>query len=194
MGETDALDESGSGAEPQVAAPLSPQGGITEAVSEALRITQERYGDGKTLSMLTSRTKGKPPEDAAWCVGLDAGQIVEIVDLCHQFSTRSHEVGGNRWLNPFTQSAARSIKRIIHLDGFSAFQVAKMIDWVTQDEFWSPNVRTHSALREKWDPLRGARNRWVKKRKEVEADSKVGGTTEAWMSRSAYSESKDSEV
>lgn len=186
MDEPDALEGSGSGAEPQVAAPLSPQGGITEPVAQALAITQERYGKGSTTSMLTSRTKGQPPGDAPWCVRLDADEIVTIVDLCHQFSTRSHEVGGNRYLNPFTQGAAKSIKRLIHVDGFSADNVRVMIDWVTRDEFWSPNVRTHSALSDKWDQLRGARNRKVGERKKREQDERIGGTTEAWMSRSTH--------
>jgi hypothetical protein len=176
-----------SGDRHPAAAPLSHQSSISDTVSEVIRITDEQYGDGKTAPMLVSSTRGKPPCDAPWTAGMSAEEVLAVIRLAVEFSERSHTVGGNRYENPFTQKAAKPIKRLLTEDKFSERNVGSMIQWVTQDEFWSPNVRTHAALREKMDQLRGARNRDIKKRQAIaerEEANKGDGTTEDWMIRS----------
>lgn len=50
-------------------------------------------------------------------------------------------------------------RRLIDLDRRTADQVKAVIDWSQQSDFWRPNVRSMTKLREKYDVLRGQAQR-----------------------------------
>lgn len=65
----------------------------------------------------------------------------------------------------------RDMHRMLALDGRDAMRVKTIIEWVTKDEFWSPNVRSPGKLREQFDKLELHMGRRVTRKPAREEDN-----------------------
>lgn len=63
-----------------------------------------------------------------------------------------------------TKKNTSAVRLLLEKDGKTPEQVKACIDFTFRDEFWRTNIRSMSKLREKWDQLKGARDREVAKR------------------------------
>ena len=52
----------------------------------------------------------------------------------------------NRWVT--------EMERMVRIDGRTPEQIRRAVDWVSQDDFWSMNVRSPQKLRKHWERLR----------------------------------------
>src|SRR5690625_125973 len=55
-------------------------------------------------------------------------------------------IGQENWLYP--------IDRLNRIDGYTPEQIAQVIDWSQQDEFWQANIRSGKKLRQQFDQLK----------------------------------------
>lgn len=82
----------------------------------------------------------------------DADPRPEVRELCNLLADRvqrnGHKVGtvGKTWF--------RACRLLLDVDGHSAEQVQRAIEWATTDPFWSTNIRSMQTLREKYTTLR----------------------------------------
>ena len=74
---------------------------------------------------------------------------------------------------PVREKWADTFRLMTDRDNRTARQIAQVIRFVTQDEFWSPNVRSASKLREKFDALELAMQRDAKPRGGAHAQTRT---------------------
>lgn len=66
-----------------------------------------------------------------------------------------------------TQSNLRAARLLLDRDGRSVDEVKSIIDFAQSSEFWMPNIRSMSKLREKWDTLAAQAGKLKPKAKEA---------------------------
>lgn len=90
--------------------------------------------------------------------GLDKpGARADVDRLCGHLADRVEQNYGKR---PTVGKCWRQAARLLlDSDGHTEDQIIRAIDWATDDEFWRPNVRSMSKLREKYIQLREAARR-----------------------------------
>lgn len=54
---------------------------------------------------------------------------------------------------PNLQNWADDMRKLIESDGREPIHIARVIEWVVKDSFWSGNILSAKTLREKWDKL-----------------------------------------
>jgi hypothetical protein len=80
-----------------------------------------------------------------------------IHELCALLLAKIDE-NGFRPLPTITTTWLRDMRLLIDRDGRSPDKIRKMIDWVSQDSFWAPNIRSPKKLRLQWDKLAARAN------------------------------------
>ena len=87
----------------------------------------------------------------------------EFPDEVHQLANHLADWivrNGNRKPN-ITKTWLQAIDRLIRIDGFTPAQIAEVITWCQQDEFWQANILSAPKLRKQFDQLK---NRMLQER------------------------------
>jgi hypothetical protein len=76
-------------------------------------------------------------------------ELLEAKELCEYLIQR---LGVEN--QTVTKTWMVSMERLVRIDGRSADQIRRCLDWVAADDFWSVNVRSPQKLRKHWERLR----------------------------------------
>lgn len=100
----------------------------------------------------TTATTTSSKEDTSSSEIADALSRPDVEELLDLLKAR---VVGNDFKAPSrTKKNWDAARLLLDRDGYTTEQVAWVIDWATSDEFWRPNIRSMSKLREKFDQLK----------------------------------------
>lgn len=135
---------------------LSPRGGtLSKTTTEVLKdLNPENPPTGDSSPDPGGSGGGPDPGEP----GLDMpGTRPEVDRLCEHLATRVEQYTGTR---PVTGKRWRRAARfLLDIDGRTEEQIHTAIDWCQDDEFWAPNVRSMTKLREKYIQLQAAARR-----------------------------------
>lgn len=100
----------------------------------------------------TTATTTSSKEDTSSSEIADAISRPDVEKLLNQLEAR---VIANEFKPPVRTKKNRDAARLLlDRDGYTPEQVAWIIDWATNDEFWRPNIRSMSKLRDKFEQLK----------------------------------------
>lgn len=105
----------------------------------------------------TTATTTSSKEDTSSSELADAISRPDVEELLDRLEAR---VVANEFKAPVRTKKNRDAARLLlDRDGYGPEQVAWIIDWATNDEFWRPNIRSMSKLREKFEQLKAQAQR-----------------------------------
>jgi hypothetical protein len=129
----------------------NPDGAAAESEHQSQRQSQSH----NTTEQELPDDAAAPSSSTAPAATVERDPVIE--DLCNLLVAKIVE-NGYRPVPNITDAWRRDMRLLVERDGRPPDKVRRMIDWVSQDEFWSPNVKSPRKLRAQWDRLAAKAN------------------------------------